>query len=56
MKWEVPTSMLSTVEIARIDLKWLGTSDSGLRVKWEVPTSMLSTLEVARIDLKRLGT
>ena len=25
VKWKVPSSMLSTVEIARIDLKWLGT-------------------------------
>ena len=53
LKWYVPTSILSTVEIGRIDPKWLGTWDPNWSDK--VPTSMLSTAEIARIDLG-LGT
>jgi hypothetical protein len=29
VKWRVPTTMLSTIEIAQIDLKWLGAQDLG---------------------------
>ena len=32
VKWQTPTSTLSTAKIARIDLKWLGTKN---RDTWE---------------------
>ena len=48
--------MLSTTEIAQINLNWLGTQDLGPIWSGKIPTSVLSTAEIARIDLEWLGT